>query len=116
MNTDCYEEIEQIILAQVAQKVLENLPEEQKRKVLEMSLTKTLEEVLRPWNVEKAIKDDVNRYMSEYIKRPEIQERIKVATQDAVDKLMEGVIKAIIEASQDHIKSKYVKFLKDEEK
>lgn len=115
MNRDCYEEIEQIILTQVAQKVLESLPEEQKRKVLEMSLEKTLGEVLRSWHMEQAIKDDVNRYMNEYIKRYDVQERIKIATQGAVDKLMEGVIRSIIIASQDNIKSKYEKFLKKEE-
>lgn len=40
------ENMEQIVLYQVAQKVIETLPEEDRRKVLEASLVKTLDDVL----------------------------------------------------------------------
>ncbi len=109
------EDIEKIVLADVAKKVIETLPEEERRQILEASLTKTLSEIMKPWNVERAIKDDVNRYMAEYIKQPEVQERIKLATQKAVDRLTDGVINAIIVASQDAIKSQYKEFINKEE-
>lgn len=101
------EDLEQIVLYQVAQKIIGTLPEEQRIKILEASLVKTLYDVLRPWDVKKTIEEDVNRYMVEYLKRSEIQERVKNATENTVDRLMNGVIETIIATSQDAIKSNY---------
>jgi hypothetical protein len=106
-----YEAMEKAIMCQVATKLLEALPEEEKKKILSASLEKTLHDVFRPWNVEQAIKDDVNKYMAEYVREPEVQERIKAETRKAFDKLMEGVINAIVVSSQDSIKSEYRKFV-----
>lgn len=69
------ENIEQIVLYQVAQKVIDTLPEEDRRKVLEASLVKTLDDVLKPWDAKRAIEDDVNKYMIEYLKRPDSSPR-----------------------------------------
>lgn len=110
MEMDC-EEVERLILATVAAKFVDTLPENEKRKILEASLTSTLKDILRPWNVKEAIEEDVNKYMNEYIQKPEIQERIKKSTEQNVDKLMDGIIEAIITSSQDAIKSKYKEFL-----
>ncbi len=104
--------VEEIVRIQVAQKIIETMPEEERKKILEASLTKTLQDALRPWAVENAIREDVNKYMAEYIKQSEVQQRIKKATEKNVDKLMEGVIYTIIENSQNAIKSEYEKFIK----
>ena len=74
------EDVEQIVLYQVAQQVIGNLSEETRKKVLEASLTNTLDNILRPWDVQKAIENDVYKYMVEYLKHSEVQERIKNAT------------------------------------
>ena len=66
--------------------------------------------------MQKAIEEDVNRYMVEYLKRPGVQERIKDATEKTVDKLMNGVIEIIIATSQDAIKSNYKNFIENKEK
>lgn len=110
-----FEAIEEAILCQVAGKVVEALPEEERRKILEGSLTKTLSEILRPWTVKEAIEADVHKYLIEYIKQPEVQQRIRIATERAFDELMTGVINSIIHASQDAIKSQYRKFLEKKE-
>jgi hypothetical protein len=111
-----YEDMEKAIMCQVAGKLLDSLPEEKKKEILEASLTKTLQDVFQPWNVERAIRYDANRYMAEYIKDPAVQERIKKATRDSFDKLMDGVIYAIIIESQNSIKSEYRKFVDPPEK
>lgn len=111
-----FKDIEKAILCQVAGKVIEAIPEEERKKILEASLTKCLQEILNPWHVQDAIKDDVNRYMKEYLKRPDVQERIKVATEQAVNKLMNGVIRVIVAESQDAIKSGYKEFMEKEKK
>lgn len=106
-----YDDMQKAIMCHVAAKLLESLPEEEKKMILEVSLTKTLQEVFRPWHVEQAIKDDLHRYMAEYVQDPKVQERIKMATRDAFDKLMDGAINSMVIASQDSIKSQYTKFL-----
>lgn len=111
-----FEDIEKVILCQVAGKVVDALPEEERKKILEASLTKCLKEILRPWHVQEAIKDDVNRYMREYLKKPDVQERIKSATEQSVDQLMDGVIRVIVAESQGAIKSGYKEFMEKEKK
>lgn len=110
-----FEEVERIILADIAKKVIEVMPEEKRREVLEASLTQCLKEVMKPWHVKGAIEKDVNAYMLEYIKQPEVQERIKIAVQKSVDELMDGVIRSVVISSQDAIKSNYKKFVEKEE-
>lgn len=105
-------DIEQIILADVAKKVIDALPEREKIKILEVSLTATLKDIMRPWNIEKAIEKDVNRYMEEYLKRTDVQARIKISVEKSVDELMDGVVRVIVEKAQDGIKSNYAKFIK----
>lgn len=68
------------------------------------------------WDVKRAIEDDVNKYMIEYLKHPDVQKRIKRATEETVDKLMNGVIETIIATSQDAIKSNYKNFIEKKEK
>lgn len=107
-------DIEKVILSQVAQKVIESVPEDVRIKILEESLTRCLKEILKPWHVQEAIKNDVNRYMVEYLKRDDVQKRIKEATERNVSELMDGVIRIVISESQEAIKSSYKKFLKEE--
>jgi hypothetical protein len=111
-----FEAIEEAILCQVAGKVIDALPEDERRKILEGALTKTLNDVLRPWAIKEAIEADVHKYLVEYVKQPEVQERIRVATENAINELMTGVINSIIYASQDAIKSRYDKFIEEEKK
>ncbi len=99
--------MEKAIICQVAGKLISAIPEEKRNEILTASLEKTLHEMFRPWNIEKAIKEDAEKYMAEYVARPEIQEKVKLATHKAVDELMDGVIRAVVLASQDRIKSTY---------
>lgn len=93
-------DIDKLVKAQIA------------RKVIEASLTKTFQEVLKPWRVEKAISSDVNKYMVEYLQNEEVQNRIRESTKKAVDELISGVVRVIISNSQRGIKSEYQEFMK----
>jgi len=109
------DELEKIITIQVAQKLLENISEENKKEILEKSLVNTLNSVLSAYNVEHAIKNDVKKYMVEYIQNADVQSRIKTATFESMDKLMNGVINTIIIDSQQGIKNEYKNFIKKED-
>ncbi len=106
-----YDVMEKAIMCQVAAKLLDALPEEDKKKILEASLEKTLHEMFRPWVVEKAIEIHVTRYMNEYVLESDVQEKIKKKTRDEFDKLMDEVINSIVISSQNGIKSEYRKFV-----
>lgn len=105
-------DIEELIGKDIASKLLENIPSEMKQQLLEKSLTKTLEDVLKPWNIEQAIKTNVNEYMIDYITRPEVQEKIKIATNEAMDELINGITNAIVIGSQERIQNTYSKLVK----
>lgn len=105
------DKIEDIVRLKVAQQIIETLPEEERKKILEASLCKSLDSMLKPWVIKDAITADVERYMREYIKTPEVQEKIKESTHKNFDKLMQGVIETITLEAQDAIKSKYHNFI-----
>lgn len=107
------DKIEDIVRLKVAQQILETLPEEDRKKILEASLAKSLDSMLKPWVIKDAITADVERYMKEYAKTPEVQERIKASTHKNFDKLMEGVIYTITLDAQKTIKANYEKFIPD---
>ncbi len=103
--------IEKIIQAEIAGKIIGSMKPEEITQLLEASLSKTLKEVLSPWNIEGAIKNDVQNYLEEYLKNPEVQDRIKASTMKCADELMSGVIAVIISNSQKGIKSDYSNFI-----
>ena len=107
-------DIEQAVLTQAACKVLDGLPTDTKKQLLEQSLTKSLGNILSPWDVQRAIKIDVERYMVEYIKDPAVQERIKVATRESMNILMDGVIHAVVIGAQDNLRNTYNQLVKQE--
>lgn len=105
--------IEELISRDIASKILETIPDEQRQQLLEKSLTKTLENILSPWNVERTIKADVEEYMVEYVKKPKVQERVRIATHKSVDVLLDSVIKAIVIGAQDRLQNTYAKLIKE---
>ena len=111
-----YENMEKAIMCQIAGKLLEAIPEEEKKKILEKSLIKTLSDTLSSWQVESAIKKDVLKYMEKYIQDPEVQNRIKISVQRSFDQLIDGMILTIVAASQDAYKSEYRRFMEVEKK
>lgn len=106
-------DIEDLIRQDIAGKLLETLPEDTKQQLLERSLTKSLENVLSSWSVEKAIRLDVEKYMVEYIKNDDVQRRIREATFKSVDVLLDGVTKAIVIGAQDKLQNTYAKWVKE---
>jgi len=106
-------DVEELITKDIAAKLLETIPVEQRQQILEASLNRTLENVLTSWNVERALKVDVEKYMVEYLKKPEVQERIKQATIKGIDELMNGVVRAIVIGAQNQLQNTYTKLIKE---
>lgn len=77
-------DFKEAVMAKLASEVIENLPQEERDKVLTDLLSKSL----NGWEVHNAVEDAITQIakkdMVEYISRPEVRERIRLlATQTA---------------------------------
>lgn len=106
-------DVEDLITKDIAAKLLEAIPIEQRKQILEQSLINTLGKVLSRYQVDNVIKADVEKYMVEYLQDPEVQKRIKLATIKGVDELMDGVTRAIVIGAQDQLQNTYRKLVKE---
>ena len=104
--------IEDIVNQQIVAEVFKKIPEEKRDAILEQSLTKVLRDVFNTWQVESAVKADAERFMAEYIKKPEVQERIKASVEKSFDNIIEGMTDAFETRIDDTISSKYISFKK----
>lgn len=100
--------LEKSLQQEIALKVILNLPEEQKQAIIANGITKLLKEDLRfDYEIEKLLKNEAIIFAGEYIKRPEVQEILREKAQVAVDKIIDGVWKAIAQGIEASIKNKY---------
>jgi len=107
--------IEDLITKDVASKLLETISMEDRQRILEASLIKTLDSVLNSFQVERVIKADVEKYMAEYLQNVDVQKRIKLATIKNVDILMDGVVNAVVIGAQERLQNTYAKLVKQGE-
>lgn len=108
-------DIEEIVNKQIVADVLAKIPEDKRNAMLEQSLTKVLNNVFHTWEVEKAIKLDAEKYMAKYIKKPEVQDRIRAGVVLAFDRILEGMVDTFEKKIDDTISSEYVSFRKKKE-
>lgn len=107
--------IEEIVNKQIVAEVLAKIPEDKRNAMFEQSLTKVLNDVFHTWEVEKAIKADAEQYMAEYIRTPEVQDRIRAGVVLAFDRILEGMVDTFEKKIDDTISSEYVSFRKKRE-
>lgn len=108
------ENIEEIINKQIVANVLEKIPDNQRNALLEKTMTKALEGVFSTWQVDRAIKEDAERYMAEYIRMPEVQAKIKAGVEEAFDRILSNMVEVFEKQINHTIASEYVSFRKKE--
>lgn len=106
-------DLEDVIVKDIASKLLETIPLEQRQQILESSLNETLKHALGKYRVENAIRVNVEEYMIEYVKNEKVQERIREATHKSVDILLNGVIYAIVIGAQGQLQNTYAKLVEE---
>lgn len=100
--------LEKSLQHEIATKVILNLPEEQKQAIIASGITKLLREDLRlDYEIEKLLKNEAIVFAGEYIKQPEVQDVLRKEAQTAVDKIIDGIWKAIAQGIEASIKNKY---------
>ena len=103
-------DIEGIVNKEIVREVFDKLDPDIKTKVLEESLTRALTDVFSKWNVERAVKEDAERYMLEYVKQPHVQERIKNSVQISMDNVLCNMTDAFERQIDKTIKNEYNSF------
>lgn len=106
--------VEEIVQQQIVADVLSKIPDEQRNAILEKSMTKVLSDVFSTWKVESAIKADAEKYMAEYIRKPEVQAKIKASVETSFDNILEGMVDVFETRIDDTISSKYISLKKKE--
>ena len=107
--------IEKIVNAEIVREVFDKLDPKIKTEVLEESLTCALTDVFSKWNVERAVKEDAERYMLEYMKQPQVQERIKNSVQLSMDSILSNMVDAFEQQINKTIKNEYSSFASEGE-
>lgn len=102
-----------VILADTAKKVLESLDNETKTEVIARAIQKELLTGNLTWKLSEIITDEAKAIAREYLKQPEVQKQLRQKVIEAVNKVMDGLSKAVAKSVQGTLKSQYNDWLDD---
>lgn len=97
----------------LAVSMVEGLSEEERKKIIAEAISERLSKLGGSWEIERILRDESLKYACEYIQKPEVAERLRTIAIDVVEDVIGGIQKAVGEALEDCIKSKYKRFLSD---
>lgn len=111
-------ELESSIKAAMATAFIEKLPEDMRNEILASSIERTFNDLCSSYSMKLAIEEQLKEYAGvyivEYLKTPEVQERLKVMSHKAVDTVQNAVIHSMIAEIQRNMKSEYFNFVKEQ--
>lgn len=106
--------IEEILHHDIAVKVIAELSDEQKNRIIGEAVRRMLvKEVSSNWEIEKLLKEYALAYAYEYVQNEDIQAELKDQAIKAVDDVLKGVVSLIGREIEDGIKSRYVRIRSD---
>lgn len=104
--------LQKAIQHEIAAKMIAALPEEQKLALLAQGLAEVLKELKFEWEIKDLLKAEALNYAKKYVEQPDIQEKLRIKAQDAVNKIIDGILFAMVEEIEEGIKSKYRRLYK----
>lgn len=112
-------ELESSIKTAMATAFIEKLPEDVRNEILAASIEHTFDELCSSYSmkleIEEQLKEYARVYIVDYLKTPEVQERLKAMSHEAVDTVHDAVLHSIIADVQRNMKSDYFNFVKERE-
>lgn len=108
--------LEDILIKEVAGKILAQLSEEEKSKILKDAIASKLTIITDFWELCKVVEAEVLRLAAEYMKQPDIQQKMRETAIAKVDELMTGLIDMFGKSLEDWAKTEYKRILKVKEK
>lgn len=112
-------ELEKSIRVAMATSFIEKLPEETRNEILAASVERTINDLCTGYSMQKEIEAQLREYarvyVSEYVKDPAVQERLKANAHKAVDIVFDAVPHSMVAEIQRNMKSSYFDFVKARE-
>lgn len=106
-------DLEELVKQDIIAKVISTLPDEQKNEIVARGVIKLIENFKVSWEVEKIVQRQAFIFAEEYVKQPEVAQRLRVKAREAVDKIIDSIVIALAKEMEDGIKSKYVRILSE---
>lgn len=113
MSMDSSKMIFDAVIRDTAAKVIGNLDVDAKKEILTESVARILKDMKFDWRVASIIEEEAKAFAREYVKRPEVQEKIRAKVLDAVDEVMDGLSKSVSKDIEGNLKSEYRKWTSD---
>lgn len=113
MSTDSSKMIYDAVIRDTAAKVIGSLEADAKKEILTESVTRVLKDMKFDWRVANIIEEDANAFAREYVKQPDVQEKIKAKVLDAAGEVMDGLAKSVAEDIERSLKNEYRKWTND---
>lgn len=95
------------IVKETAAKVIDNLDANAKKEILTEAVSKILQDMKFGWEVAKIIEGEAKEFAREYVRRADVQKRIKQKVIEAAEEVMEGLAKSVARDIQNNLKSEY---------
>lgn len=112
-------DLEQSMREKMAEEFLTSLSSEVKEEILRSAVEKRIKEIASSYEIRSIIdsrlKDDAAVYLEEYLKDEDVQERLKAKAREALDLLLDSVVKSIAKELERNMKSKYSNFIESKE-
>lgn len=108
-------DIQTMITKEIAGRVVSSLPVEQKNMIIADAVRDILVRELRhgDYKIEAMLREYALTHAKEYAQTPEIQEELKRKSHEAVDSILDGIVKNIGKAIEDDIKNQYSRVLSE---
>ena len=103
----------QAIVTDTAKNVIAAMDEEAKQGVFVKAIYNVLNNYDFKYEVGKFLRTEAEKFMSEHIKKPEIQEQIKEKVLVAVGEVMDGLARSMADRTESELKNNYSKWVKD---
>lgn len=103
------------IVKETAAKVIDNLDANAKKEILTEAMTKILQNMNIGWEVSKIFHEEAMKFAKEYIKQPDIQQKMKQKVIEAAEEVMEGLAKSVARDIQNNLKSEYKEWVGEDD-
>jgi len=107
------DELTKAIELEIALKTIEALPKEQKDRLLADAILRKLETMNIAYEAGRILESYTIKYVHEFVKQKDVQEKLRQKAHDAVDKVIDGITKKMGEVLEDFIKCKYERLLSE---
>lgn len=100
-----------VLQTKIAVDMVATLSAEEKELLIARAISQQLDDKLRvSYEITRLLEQECMNMVAEYIKRPEVELRLRAAAMEAAEQVMAGIIRVLSKSMEQSIKSKYGSF------